>query len=155
MGKSRGLRRVSFSSSGAIRTTCSFFALPRLPGTRRREWNVGTVSKEHLQRTRRHVWAVAAAGNEEEDEEEDGDGDEDDDREGMARVLEEGIERQMEAIFIFSSLSLNACLLTPTPDRRYKYPNRLSTLFIYDSDPNLHPFLFLVLHPSRKPEYSR
>jgi hypothetical protein len=69
MGKSRGLRRVSFSSSGAIRTTC-LFALPRLLKTTRREPNVGIVTTENLQRTRRHGYpeAEAAADEEEEDD---------------------------------------------------------------------------------------
>lgn len=73
MGKSRGLRRVSFSSSGAIRTTC-LFALPRLLKTTRREPNVGIVTTENLLRTRRHVCPEAEA---ETDEEEEDDGVED------------------------------------------------------------------------------
>lgn len=68
MGKSRGLRRVSFSSSGAIRTTC-LFALPRLLETTRREPNVGIGSI--LQLTRWHGCPAAAADEEEEDGAED------------------------------------------------------------------------------------
>jgi hypothetical protein len=74
MGKSRGLRRVSFSSSGAIRTTC-LFALPRLLETTRREPNVGIGSI--LQRTRWHECPEAAADEEEEEEEEEEEGAED------------------------------------------------------------------------------
>jgi len=76
MGKSRGLRRVSFSSSGAIRTTC-LFALPRLLKTTRREPNVGIVTTENLQRTRRHGYPEAEAAADEEEEEEEDDGVED------------------------------------------------------------------------------
>lgn len=106
MGKSRGLRRVSFSSSGAIRTSCNFFALARLLETKRRESNIGMESIEHLQRTRRYVWAeiaVAAA------EEEEAAAAEDlyvavvgEDGEGIDRVLEVGTERQTDAIIFLS-----------------------------------------------------
>ncbi|KAK8559105.1 hypothetical protein V6N12_042390 [Hibiscus sabdariffa] len=43
MGKSMGLRRVNFSSSGAIQTTCCLFLLVSL-------WQLETeTAKEHLQ----------------------------------------------------------------------------------------------------------
>jgi hypothetical protein len=58
MGKSRGLRRVSFSSSGAIRTTC-LFALRRLLETTLRESNIGKETREHLQRLEDVYVAVA------------------------------------------------------------------------------------------------
>lgn len=110
MGKSRGLRRVSFSSSGAIRTSCNFFALARLLETKRRESKIGMESIEHLQRTRLHVWAeipvaaaedlyVAVVG---------------EDGEGIDRVLEVGTERQTDAIIFFSltltNVSSEGCL---------------------------------------------
>lgn len=108
MGKSRGLRRVSFSSSGAIRTTC-LFALKRWVETTRWESNIGI---EHLQRTK-HAWPT------EEEEEEDEDGDEvedvyDGDR--IARVLKLGIERHIEAInFNFFSTLCISIVVTPLP----------------------------------------
>ena len=110
MGKSRGLRRVSFSSSGAIRTTC-LFALKRWVETTRWESNIGI---EHLQRTK-HAWPTQE---EEEEEEEDGDEVEDVyDGDRIARVLKLGTERQIEAInFFFSTLSICICIVvTPLP----------------------------------------
>ena len=166
MGKSRGLRRVSFSSSGAIRTTC-LFALKRWVETTRWESNIGI---EHLQRTK-HAWPT------QEEEEEDGDEVEDVyDGDRIARVLKLGTERQIEAInFFFSTLSICICIvvtplplgfsLVPLPQHKPSVgktkakPNRLTTVSLLavsqPEPPRFSSFLFFVFYMAQSKPTSK